>query len=111
MVLNELKTPGATPFEKRPAHPQQPMAFGPASLISAQQHRQLRDVGGDAPRLVARTSGSVASPLSPMLCDERRGVTLSSPRQSPLFLLNKSQFSTIDATEAGENMARAFGEK
>jgi hypothetical protein len=69
MVLNELKTPGATPLEKRPAHPQQQMAFGPASLISAQQHRQLSDVGGDAPRLVAREqlgrrAASIQSPVS-----------------------------------------------
>ena len=54
MVLNELKTPGATPFEKRSAHPSSRWLSGPTSLISAQQHRQLRDVGGDVPRVVAR---------------------------------------------------------
>jgi hypothetical protein len=54
MVLNELKTPGATPLEKRSAHPQQPMAFGTRITHFGAQHRQLRDVGGDAPRVVAR---------------------------------------------------------
>jgi hypothetical protein len=41
MVLNELKTPGATPFEKRSAHPQQPMAFGKIGLRAEHERRVL----------------------------------------------------------------------